>query len=173
MRKNHAKAKEIWLVYFKKNSGKPGINYADSVEEALCFGWIDGLKKSIDEQRYSYRFTPRKAGSKWSPLNIRLAERMIDEEKMTQAGLLAFDKRITYDEEILKAKDAKQIPLTSEIENALRANKKAWENFNSLAPGYKKQYIGWISNAKKQETMKRRVKEAIRLLAGNKKLGMK
>ena len=173
LKKNHSKTKEIWLVYFKKNTGKPSINYADSVEEALCFGWIDGLKKSIDEQKYAYRFTPRKSGSKWSPLNIKLAKKMIEEGKMTQAGLMAFNQMIAYDEDILKARDAKEIPLTSEIEKALKANKKAWENFNNLAPSYRKQYVGWLRSAKKQETMERRIEEAIKLLMENKKLGMK
>lgn len=173
LKKNHAKAEEVWLVYFKKHTGKPSINYTDSVEEALCFGWIDGLKKSIDEQKYAYRFTPRKPRSKWSPLNIKLAKKMIAEGRMTQAGLVAFEQRIAYDKEILKARDAKEISLTSEIEKTLKANKKAWENFNNLAPSYRKQYVGWLRSAKKQETRKRRIEEAIGLLAENKKLGMK
>ena len=173
LRNNHAEAKEIWVVYFKKITGKPSIHYTDSVEEALCFGWIDGLKKSIDEERYAYRYTPRKSGSKWSPLNINLAERMIDEGKMTQAGLVSFNQKITYDEENLKARDAKEIPLTSEMEKALRANKKAWENFNDLAPSYRKQYVGWLRSAKKQETLARRIAEAIQLLTENKQLGMR
>ena len=173
LKKNHAKAKEVWLVYFKKNTGKPSIDYTDSVEEALCFGWIDGLKKSIDEQKYTYRFTPRKSGSKWSPLNIKLAKKMIEAGKMTRAGLEAFNSRIAYDKKILKARDAKEISLTSEIEKSLKANKKAWVNFNNLAPSYKKQYVGWLISAKKQETLERRIKEAIKLLIENKKLGMK
>lgn len=173
MKKNHAKEKEIWLIYFKKSTGKPSIDYTDSVEEALCFGWIDGLKKSIDEQKYAYRFTPRKPGSKWSPLNIKLANKMIKEGKMTQAGLVAFNQKVIYDEEILKAREVKEIPLTPEIEKVLKANKKAWENFNNLAPSYRKQYVGWLRSAKKRETRERRLEEAIKLLTENKKLGMK
>ncbi len=72
---NHDKAEEVWLVYYKRHTGNPTITYADSVEEALCFGWIDGLKRSIDGEKYAHRFTPRKAGSKWSPLNIKLANK--------------------------------------------------------------------------------------------------
>ena len=98
LKKNNAKVEEMWLIYFKKHTGKPSINYMDSVEEALCFGWIDGLKKRIDKQKYAYRFTPRKSGSKWSPLNIKLAKRMIEEGKMTRAGLEVFNQRMTYDE---------------------------------------------------------------------------
>ena len=86
---------------------------------------------------------------------------------------MVFNQRLTYDEEILKASDAKEIPLTSDIEKALRANKKTWDNFINLAPSYKKQYVSWLRNAKKQETLERRIEEAIKLLTENKKLGMK
>jgi uncharacterized protein YdeI (YjbR/CyaY-like superfamily) len=171
--KNHTREKEIWLVFFKKKSARPSIDYRDSVEEALCFGWIDGLKKGIDEQSYAYRFTPRKTRSKWSPLNIELANRMIKEGKMTEAGLAAFKRRKKYDEEIVTVRKSKTITLTPEIERALKANKTAWDNFNNLAPGYQKQYIGWIASAKKPETRKRRLSEVIIRLEENKKPGMK
>jgi uncharacterized protein YdeI (YjbR/CyaY-like superfamily) len=173
LKKNHAGVKEIWLIYYKKHTRKPSVGYADSVEEAICFGWIDGLKKRIDEQRYTHRFTPRRPSSKWSARNIETAQRMIKEGKMTQAGLAAFKKGIPYDGEIQTERDAKAIPLTPQIEQALRTNKKAWENFLNLSPSCKKQYIGWIRSAKKQETINRRIKEAIKLLAENKKLGLK
>jgi uncharacterized protein YdeI (YjbR/CyaY-like superfamily) len=171
--KNHVKAEEIWLIYYKKHTGKLSINYTDSVEEALCFGWIDGLKKRLDEQKYVRRFSPRKASSKWSPLNIEYAKKMIDEKKMTQAGLTAFNQRVSYDEEILKSRGVNEITLTPEIEKELKANKKAWENFNNLAPSYRKQYVGWLISAKKQETRQKRLVEALQLLTRNKKLGMK
>lgn len=106
-------------------------------------------------------------------MNIKLAKKMMDEGKMTQAGLTAFNKRKIYDQEFLKAKGAKEIPLTPEIEKTLKANERAWENFNNLAPGYKKQYGLWLTSAKKQETLERRLKEAIKRLAENKTLGMK
>lgn len=173
LKKNHAKAAEVWLVYYKKHTGKRSINYTDSVEEALCFGWIDGMKKRIDEEQYAHRFTPRRTKSKWSPLNIKLAKKLIEEGKMTPAGLVSFDQRIEYDEDILKTRNAKEIHLTPEMEEALKANKKAWEYFNDLAPGHRKQYIGWLISAKRPETRERRLDEAIKLLAGNKKLPMK
>jgi uncharacterized protein YdeI (YjbR/CyaY-like superfamily) len=99
LEKNHAGAKEVWLVYYKKHTGKPSIGYTDSLEEAICFGWIDGLKKSVDEERYAYRFSPRKPKSKWSPRNTKLAKKMIEEKKMTPAGLAAFKQRTGYDEQ--------------------------------------------------------------------------
>ena len=173
LEKNHATADEIWLVYYKKHTGKPSVEYTDSVEEALCFGWIDGLKRSLNEETYTHRFTPRRARSRWSPLNIKLAKKMIKEGKMTQAGLEAFNQRVSYDDDITMPRNAREIPLTPELEKALRANKKAWDNFNNLAPSYRKHYVGWLRSAKKQETRERRLKEAIQLLSQNKKLGMK
>ena len=164
---------EVWLVYFKKHTGKSSISYIDSVKEALCFGWIDGLKKRVDEERYMHRFTPRRAGSRWSPQNIRLAGELIASGEMTGVGLSAFNQRVNYDEGFLQAVDVKEIPLPPEMERVLKANQDAWDNFLQLAPGYRKQYVGWLISAKRPETRERRLKEAIQLLAANKKLGMK
>jgi len=161
------------LVYYKKHTNKSSIAYLESVEEALCFGWIDGLKKRIDDEKYFHRFTPRKANSKWSPLNIKLAEQMIKEGKMTKVGLTLFKQRITYGKEYLKTRSKINISLTPELEKVLKANKKARKNFNNLAPGYRKEYILWLLNAKRKETKEKRLKEAIMLLEMNHKLGMK
>jgi len=173
LRQNHARVPEVWLVFFKKNTGKQSIEYRDSVEEALCFGWIDGQKRSLDEQSYAYRFTPRRAGSKWSPLNVDLARKMIAASKMMPAGLEAFNRRVLYGDDILEAIAAKELSLTPELEKALKANRKAWENFNKLAPGYRKQYVAWLVSARRQDTIEKRLREVIKLLAANKKLGMK
>ena len=139
---NHASESEVWLVYYKKHTGKPSVTYMESVKEALCFGWIDGIKKSIDEETYMHRFTPRKPGSKWSPLNIRLAGELIEAGQMAQAGLKAFEQRTEYNPEQLKALRAKNIPLAPDMKKRLKANQKAWDYFNQLTPGYRKQYIG-------------------------------
>ncbi|MBT8074841.1 MAG: YdeI/OmpD-associated family protein [Gammaproteobacteria bacterium] len=173
LQQNHAGASEIWLVYFKKHTGKPTVDYAESVEEALCFGWVDGLKKRIDEYRYAHRFSPRKAKSKWTPLNIQRARKMIEAGKMTEAGLVSFRQRLEYDEKFLQARTQKKLELPAEMEAAIKLNKAAWNNFKQLAPGYRKQYVGWLVSAKKPATRTRRLEEAIRLLARNKKLGMK
>ena len=170
---NHARTDEVWLVFYKKHTGKPSVSYPDSVAEALCFGWIDGKKKSIDEKRYAYRFTPRRAGSKWSPRNVELAQQLIHEGRMTTAGLEAFEHRVSYDQDLLRAIESDGIPLQPEIENRLKANEKAWDNFNRLAPGYRKQYVGWLQNAKRPETREKRIREAISLLEKNEKPGMK
>jgi uncharacterized protein YdeI (YjbR/CyaY-like superfamily) len=170
---HHASTSEAWLVFYKKHTGKPSIAYRDSVEEAICFGWIDGLKRRIDDERYAHRFTPRKENSKWSPLNISLAEQMIAEGKMTPAGLEAFERRRAYNEPFLEARESDQVALPPSIEKALRSNRTAWTNYNALAAGYRKQYAGWLASAVKPETRQRRIEEAIQLLEQNKKLGMK
>lgn len=173
LKNNHASQAEVWLAYFKKHTGKPSVSYMDSVREALCFGWIDGLKKRIDDERYAHRFTPRKANSKWSPQNIRLAEELIQSGEMTAAGLAAFNQKVPYDEDLQKRLAAKELLLTSETENGLKTSPGAWEYFNQLTPGYRKQYVGWIQSAKRPETRKKRLAEAIALLEAKKKLGMK
>jgi uncharacterized protein YdeI (YjbR/CyaY-like superfamily) len=171
--KNHAKADEVWVVYYKKASGKQSVDYAASVEEALCFGWIDGLKKRIDDDRYTHRFTPRKLGSRWSPLNIERAEELIAVGKMMPWGAAAFERRRGYDERILAARAGVEIPLTPEIEKALRASRSAWQNFTALAPSHRNQYVGWLRSAKRPETLMKRLAEAVQLLEKNAKLGMK
>jgi len=170
---NHASENEVWLAYFKKHTGKASVSYIDSVKEALCFGWIDGLKRRVDDERYAHRFTPRKASSKWSPLNIKLAEELIESGGMMKAGLAAFEQRVPYDQELQNVLRAKEIPLTAETEKGLKTSQKAWNNFIQMAAGYRKQYVAWIQSAKRPETRKKRLEEAISLLEKNQKLGMK
>ncbi len=170
---NHRSEKEIWLVYYKKHTGKPRVPYGDAVEEALCFGWIDSIVKTIDNERYMQKFTPRKAKSNWSDSNIRRVEKLIGNGKMTEAGLEkiraaktngSWDKIIT---------STKPFEMPVELEKALATNKSARDFFASLSPSCRRQYIGWIDSAKKEETIQKRVKEAIGLLRKNQKLGMK
>ncbi len=156
---NHDKQSEVWLVYFKKHTGIPSVSYRESVEQAICFGWIDGIKKRIDDSRYTHRFSPRRPDSRWSDLNIRLAEKMIKEGQMTEAGLLKFQNRKSYD-------DIAEIEsqLEPELESVFKSNKVAWENFNGIPKSHKKRYLGWIQSAKKQETKLKRLAEAISML---------
>jgi uncharacterized protein YdeI (YjbR/CyaY-like superfamily) len=169
--KHHASETEVWLVYYKKHTGKPSVSYIESVREAICFGWIDGLKKRIDDECYMHRFTPRKPGSKWSPTNIKLAKELIETGLMTDAGWEAFRQGKTYDQKFLQEK--RQVSLAPEHERALQANAEAWANFNALAPSNRKNYIGWLQGAKKPETREKRLQELIKVLEENKKLGMK
>ena len=108
---HHATEDEVWLVYYKKYTGKPSVTYIESVKEALCFGWIDGIKKSVDDETYMHRFTPRKPDSKWSPRNIRLARELIASGDMADAGLRAFEQRTEYDSKTLQARKSRDLPL--------------------------------------------------------------
>lgn len=174
LRENHNCVEEIWLVYYKKHTGIPSISYQDSLDEALCFGWVDSLIKRIDDDRYARKFTPRRDDSNWSLVNKTRVKELIAEGRMTEHGL---DKV-----EAAKQSGSWENPLTkpdldfetpSELEQALSENPEAAQFFESLAPTYRKQYIGWIATAKRPETREKRVVEAIRLLSEGKKLGLK
>jgi uncharacterized protein YdeI (YjbR/CyaY-like superfamily) len=171
LRDNHHSCKGIWFVFYKKHTGKKTISYNDAVEEALCYGWIDSIIKSIDHEKYMQKFTPRKNSNKWSPTNIKRLKKLIQEKRITKFGLAKFS------EDILKEEPKKE-PSTSEglpaiILRELKKHPKAFEFFNSLAPSYREIYIGWITSAKQETTRTKRLNEAILLLEQNKKLGLK
>lgn len=170
---NHDRETEIWLVYNKRHTGEPRVEYDDAVEEALCFGWIDSVVRTIDADRYAQKFTPRKARSKWSASNRERFARMVREGRMTPAGLA---KAPPPEEDGPAAQSpAKRVgdSVPGYIEEALRANGAAWTNFSNLAPSYRRLYVGWIEDAKKEETRRKRLVEAVSLLERNKKLGLK
>jgi len=173
LRKNHATKKEIWLIYYKKHTGKPSILYDDSVEEALCFGWVDSIIKRIDDQTFARKFTPRKAKSRWSEANKKRARKMIKEGKMTEAGITRIREAKESREWFKTTPVRKEVVIPLYLKAALTKNKKALENFNNLTKSYKRQYVGWITSAKREETRKRRLGEAIRVLEKGEKLGMK
>ncbi len=166
LEKNHSKKKEIWLIYYKKSSGKKRIPYDNAVEEAICFGWIDSIVKRIDDEKYCQRFTPRKTKSIWSELNLKRAKKMIKEKKITKTGLeklgTAFEKPITR-------KINSEIP--KDLEEALNKNKKAKEHFKKLSPSHKRHYIWFIEDSKRQETRERRIMKTIKDAENNKKPG--
>ena len=173
LEKNHTTEKEIWLVYYKKHTGKNRIPYDDAVEEALCFGWIDSIVRRLDDEKYAQKFTPRRDHSTWSESNKKRVEKMTAQGKMTEAGLIKIERALETGKwnEIISPPDPHEIHSGFKIE--LAKNPKAKENFNRLAPSYQKHYIGWIFSAKKDETRNKRIKEAIGLLDKNQKLGMK
>lgn len=171
LEKNHDTEKDVWLIYYKKHTGRARIPYDDAVEEAICFGWIDSTVKKIDEEKYVQKFSPRKAGSKWSELNIKRARKMIKEGMMTETGLLKFKERNEYDRDLSEALRS-NVELPPDLEKALNENKKARDNFNNFAPSYRKQYILWVTGAKKEETRQRRIERIVKLAEQNKKQGM-
>jgi uncharacterized protein YdeI (YjbR/CyaY-like superfamily) len=173
LERHHTDTTGAWLIFAKKGSGAASVNYRDAVLEALCYGWIDGIKRRVDDKRYTHRFTPRRAGSRWSELNIRRARELIDQGLMRAPGLAAFEQRTRYSVAQRAKRREPEPELSEELEQALRADEKCWRNFESLAPGYRKQYVLWLTTAKRPDTRERRLREAISLLATGRKLGMK
>lgn len=171
---NHGRVKEIWLVFYKKHTGKPRIAYDDAVEEALCYGWIDSIVKKIDEERYAQKFTPRTNRLQWSDSNVARLKKLVAADRMTEAGLAVVNPAL-----LKEAPPAKPRPrrCTDQpppwLKKALQRNRVAYRNFVALAPSYRRLYIAWISAAKREETRARRIEEAISLLEKNQKLGLK
>jgi uncharacterized protein YdeI (YjbR/CyaY-like superfamily) len=165
---HHASASGIWLVFHKRHTGVSGLSYDDAVEEALCYGWIDSILKRLDDSRYVRKFTPRKASSRWSTANRRRYADLARRGLLTPAGLRRAPTALSGD-----APRPSVTRLPSYMERALKANARAWEFFQELAPSHRRAYIGWIDSAKREETRARRLREAVRLLAAGRKLGMK
>ena len=168
LEQHHESSPGIWMVYYKKHTDQPCIAYREALEEALCFGWIDSTLKKVDEERYLRKFTPRRKGSKWSQVNIRIAQALIREGKMTRAGLGKWENH-----EPLKELPGKEIPQPEFLREAFSQNEPALENFQNLAPGYRRQYILWITSAKTPVTVQKRINESIGLLKEDYKLGIK
>jgi uncharacterized protein YdeI (YjbR/CyaY-like superfamily) len=174
LEKNHERETEIWLIYYKKHTGKPRVAYHDAVEEALCFGWIDSTIQRMDDERYAQKFTPRRSDSNWSALNKRRVVNLIQEGRMMQAGLKTLtytDSRDDYGRSTVHTAEELKPPLY--LKKILSSNRKAWDTFNQLAPSYRRNYIRWITAAKTEETRNKRIDEAMKLLAQKRKLGMK
>lgn len=171
---NFDKESEIWLVYYKKGTGIPTIAYNASVEEALCYGWVDSLIERIDDQKYARKFTPRKPDSDWSPSNIQRVEKLIAAGRMTEHGLKLVEAAKlsgSWDDPAQRPRLDYEVP--DAFAQALAGNPKAQETFDSLAPTYRKRYLAWIITAKRPETRAKRIRESIELLAQGKKLGLK
>ena len=167
--KEHFDSKsEIWLVFHKGHTGIESVGYDDAVEEALCFGWIDSLVRRLDDARYARKFTPRRAGSKWSTANRR---RYADLE--SRGTLAAAGRRRAPTSRSGDAPRPSVSALPPYIEDALKTVPPAWRYFKRLAPSYQRAYIGWIDSAKRKETKEKRLREALSLLASGKKLGLK
>jgi uncharacterized protein YdeI (YjbR/CyaY-like superfamily) len=168
LEKNHAKSHGVWLIYYKKSAGKKRLDYADAVEEALCFGWIDSTSRPIDDETYMQRFTPRKPKSGWSGLNKKRIEKMMAAGLMSKAGLEKID--IAKKDGSWRSLDhIDMIQLPEDFEKALAKNKKAKTNFDNFPPFTKKQFLYRINSAKRPETRKERIKLCVKMAAGNKK----
>ncbi len=168
---HHASAREIWLVFHKPHTRKPGVSYEDAVEEALCFAWIDSLVRRLDDVRYARKFTPRKPDSRWSDLNRRRYASLEKRGLLAAAGRAnAPTGKASY---TLRQRRPLVAPVPSYIRRALKASSAAERFFESLAPSYRRAYVGWIDAAKRPETRERRLREAVMRLAKGEKLGLK
>jgi len=156
----HAKETEFLVGFYKVGSGKPSMTWSQSVDEALCFGWIDGIRRSIDTESYSVRFTPRKTKSIWSAVNIRKIEDLTRQKLIHPAGLAAFEKREESKSKIY-AYEQQRVSLSDTFESAFKANEKAWTFFWKQAPSYQKQAIHWVMTGKQSVTQKSRLDKLI------------
>jgi uncharacterized protein YdeI (YjbR/CyaY-like superfamily) len=171
LEKNHDKQQALLVGFYKKASDKGGITYPEALDEALAFGWIDGVRKSLDESSYMIRFTPRKAKSIWSMVNIKRVGELAKLGRMRPSGLAAFEGR-----DLEKAQrysyERKTSKLDGELEKKLKASKKAWEFFQAQPPGYQKVISWWIISAKQEETRFRRLERLIKDSENGRRVGI-
>ena len=158
--KNHKKETELLVGFYKVDSGKPSMTWSESVDEALCFGWIDGVRTSIDNESYQIRFTPRKPASNWSVVNIQKVEKLTKQGLMHPAGLASFENR-KENKPSIYSYEKKLVDFSPEIKKQFKTNKKAWDYFQSLAPSYRKPSINWVMSAKQETTKQKRLHQLI------------
>jgi uncharacterized protein YdeI (YjbR/CyaY-like superfamily) len=169
LEKHHERESELLVGFYKKDSGRPSITWPESVDQALCFGWIDGVRRRIDDVSYSIRFTPRKSISNWSAINIARVAELTKLGLMAPAGLRAFERR-RDDKSAIYAYENAVRTLAPEDEKRFRANKMAWAYFSAQAPSYQRVAIYWVTSAKKEETRERRLAALIEDSANEKRL---
>ncbi len=161
LEENHASAQEQWVGFWKRATGRPSLTWSESVDQALCFGWIDGVRRSLGEDAYAIRFTPRKAASSWSAVNVRKAEELIAGGLMRPAGLKLFQGR-QPEKTNLYSYEREHAALRAEEERELRANEKAWAYFEARPPSYRKPVLHWVVSAKQEATRRRRFETLLR-----------
>ncbi|HSE45914.1 MAG TPA: YdeI/OmpD-associated family protein [Gemmatimonadales bacterium] len=159
--KRHATAPELLVGFYRRDSGKPSMTWPESVDQALCFGWIDGVRRRLDQVSYTIRFTPRRAGSNWSAINIRRVKALQAEGLMHAAGLTAFAKRSDDKSRIYFYEQRHTARLDPEHQKKLEANRKAWAFFQAQPPGYQRLMAFWVVSAKKEKTRLKRLQRLI------------
>jgi uncharacterized protein YdeI (YjbR/CyaY-like superfamily) len=160
LEKNHAATQELWVGYYKKSSKQPSITWPESVDEALCFGWIDGIRKSVDDLRYTIRFSPRRRGSIWSAVNIKRARELTDKGLMKPPGIAAFNAR-KENRSGIYSYEQRSANLDGPYEEKLRQSKAAWEFFYAQPPSYRKAVGWWVVSAKQEPTRLKRLQKLI------------
>lgn len=169
--KHHASATELWVGFYRKDTGVAGITWPEAVDEALCFGWIDGIRKGFGDGRYANRFTPRRSGSNWSRININRVEELIREGRMQPAGLRAYEGRSAA-ANAYSIEHSEGAALSSAQEKEFRANREAWKFFQSQPPGYRRIATWWVISAKREETRAKRLATLIADSAAGRRLAM-
>jgi uncharacterized protein YdeI (YjbR/CyaY-like superfamily) len=167
---NHETATELWHGSYKKATGKPTVTWSEAVDEALCVGWIDSVRFSLDPERSAQRFTPRRKGSNWSAVNIAKVKALTEEGRMKPAGLAAFEARTEARSAIYSYEQRHLAALAADEEAAFRANEEAWARFQALPPSYRRTAIYWVVTAKKPETRVRRLATLIEDSAAGRRL---
>jgi uncharacterized protein YdeI (YjbR/CyaY-like superfamily) len=160
LQQNHKSESELLVGFYKVSSGKPSMTWSQSVDEALCFGWIDGIRRSIDSERYSIRFTPRKPASIWSNINIKKVEELKKKGLMKQAGLNVFHNRKIIKSGLYSFEN-EAVKLNDTYENIFKTNKHAWDFFTKQAPSYQRTILHWIMSAKQETTQLSRLNKTI------------
>ena len=171
LERNHDRTTELLIAFHKKASGKKSITYAEALDEALCFGWIDGVRKNLNETSYTIRFTPRKPTSIWSNVNVKHVERLQKDGRMHRAGLAAYERRAPERTGIYSFENAPR-ELPPEYEKTFRQNKAAWKFFQEQPPGYKRLMVFRTVSAKKEETRLRRLKQLIESSEKGERMGI-
>jgi uncharacterized protein YdeI (YjbR/CyaY-like superfamily) len=161
LEKHHDDTRELWAGFYKRDSGKPSITWPEAVDAALCFGWIDGLRKSLDAESYTIRFTPRRASSIWSAVNLKRMEVLIEMGVVRPTGLRAFKERNRKKSGLYSYEQRKSAQFGQADERRFRANKKAWDFFRAQAPWYRRTATFWVISAKKEDTRQRRLARLI------------
>lgn len=160
LQENHKKETELLVGYYKVNSNKPSLTWSQSVDQALWFGWIDGVRNSIDQSRYQIRFTPRKPASNWSAINIQKIKELTKQGLMMPAGMASFKNRKEHKSKIYSHEN-EEVKFSPDLEKQFKANKIAWKYFQSLAPTYRKASKNWVMSAKQETTRRKRLRELI------------
>lgn len=169
---NHSISQGIWLIYYKKISGKPRVPYNEAVEEAICWGWIDGKIKRVNDDYYMQWFTPRRVRSRWSRLNISRAHKLISEGRMKPEGLAAFDLSRENPDRVYDTSSEFNLIIPEDLMDALKNNSLAFNNFQNFSPSCRKLYLFWLKDAKRAETRQGRIKKIIDRSEKNVKAGM-
>lgn len=160
LKQHHKKETELIVGYYKVGSGKPSMTWSQSVDQALCFGWIDGIRRSLDDESYCIRFTPRKSTSIWSAINIKKIEELTRQGLMQPAGLASFENRKENKSRIYSFEN-EEVKFPTEFEKQFKANKKAWKFFQSLAVSYRKTSLHWVMSAQQETTRLKRLNQLI------------